>query len=59
MGKVVPGTLQEFLAIYPWDELGMRAELQKIVARDHRNTNGVGIIDETSHVKKGIKTPGV
>ena len=37
-GNVAPRTLQEFLASYPWDELGMRAQLQKIVARDHRAT---------------------
>jgi len=27
MGKVALGTLQEFLASYPWDELGIRAQL--------------------------------
>ena len=58
-GNVAPRTLQEFLASYTWDELGMRTQLQKIVARDHPSVNGVGIIDETSHVKKGTKTPGV
>lgn len=58
-GNIPPRTLQEFLARYPWNELEMRAQLQKIVARDHRSNNSVGIIDETSHVKKGTKTPGV
>lgn len=58
-GSVAPRTLQEFLSSYPWDEQGMRKQLQKIVAKDHQCINSVGIIDETSHVKKGTKTPGV
>lgn len=58
-GSVAPRTLQEFLASYPWDEQGMRSQLHKIVAKDHKCINSVGIIDETSHVKKGTKTPGV
>lgn len=52
-GTVAPRTLQEFLSSYPWDEQGMRSQVQKIVAKDHQCINGVGIIDETSHVKKG------
>lgn len=56
---VPPRTLQEFLASYKWDEHGLRKEVQRIVANEHRSVNSVGIIDETSHVKKGSKTPGV
>jgi SRSO17 transposase len=58
-GSVAPRTLQEFLSSYPWNEHGMRSQLYKIVANDHHCVNSVGIIDETSHVKKGTKTPGV
>jgi SRSO17 transposase len=54
-----PRTLQEFLASYHWDEQGLRNEVQRIVAVEHKCKNSVGIIDETSHVKKGTKTPGV
>jgi SRSO17 transposase len=37
----------------------MRARLQEMVVRDHAGPNSIGIIDETSDVKKGDKTPGV
>lgn len=56
---VAPRTLQEFLAHYRWDEDGMRDRLQEIVRREHAGPNSIGIIDETSDVKKGDKTPGV
>jgi len=62
-------TLQEFLSQHKWDHLKMRDRLQQIV-RDGAPTAGwsggdgcggetIGIIDETSAVKKGDKTPGV
>src|SRR2546422_774544 len=54
-----PRTLQEFLSLLSWDELRMRDRVQKIVAAEHAGTNTVGLIDETSVVKKGTKTPGV
>jgi SRSO17 transposase len=56
-------TLQEFLKDYVWDRDGVRDELQRRVAahlgtvRDPLGT--VGIADETSQLKKGVKTPGV
>ena len=56
---VAPRTLQEFLAHYCWDENRMRDKLQEIVIREHGGPNSIGIIDETSDVKKGDKTPGV
>ena len=52
-------TLQEFLAQHRWDEDGLRRRLIHIVRDEHINSNTVGIIDETSDVKKGDKTPGV
>ena len=52
-------TLQEFLAQHRWDEDGLRRRLIHIVRDEHINSNTVGIIDETSDVKKGNKTPGV
>jgi SRSO17 transposase len=54
-----PRTLQEFLARYKWDENAVRQRVHQIVARDHASPHGVGIIDETSDTKKGVKTPGV
>ena len=37
----------------------MRNKLQKIIAKEHAGKHSIGIIDETSFVKKGTKTPGV
>lgn len=56
---IAPRNLQEFLATYKWDEDGARDRLQQIVIRDHSGPNSIAIIDETSDVKKGDKTPGV
>jgi SRSO17 transposase len=56
---VPPRNLQEFLAHYRWDEGCMRQTLQEIVSREHAGPNSIGVIDETSDVKKGDKTPGV
>jgi SRSO17 transposase len=56
---VAPRTLQEFLSQHKWDEGRMRDRVQELVAREHAGPNSIGIIDETSDVKKGNKTPGV
>lgn len=56
---VPPRTLQEFLAQHRWDEEAVRDRLHQIVVRDHAGPNSVGVVDETSDVKKGDKTPGV
>jgi SRSO17 transposase len=52
-------TLQEFLALLKWDHDRMRDRLQEIVVAEHSGRHPIGIIDETSFVKKGDKTPGV
>ena len=56
---VPPRSLQEFLTPLQWDEQGMRDRMQKIVAAEHTAGVTIGLIDETSFVKKGTKTPGV
>jgi SRSO17 transposase len=56
---VAPRTLQEFLSQHKWNESRMRDRLQEMVVSDHAGPNSIGIIDETSDVKKGDKTPGV
>jgi SRSO17 transposase len=56
---VAPRTLQEFLAQHRWDEDQTRQRLQQIVIKDHSGPHSIGLIDETSDVKKGTKTPGV
>lgn len=51
-----PRTLQEFLGLYRWDESAMRDRLQQRVAERHGDPHSVGLIDETSFVKKGDQT---
>jgi SRSO17 transposase len=51
-------TLQEFLSQHHWNNVRMRDRLQQIVRRDHDGEHSIGLIDETSFVKKGEKTPG-
>ena len=52
-------TLQEFISQHRWQEDLARDRLQDIVATEHAHPHSVGIIDETSFVKQGKKTPGV
>jgi SRSO17 transposase len=60
-------TIQEFLTFHAWDEGRMRDRLQlRLVARDMPapgmpldSLGAIGLVDETSTVKKGTKTPGV
>jgi SRSO17 transposase len=56
---IPPRNLQEFLATYKWGEDRARERLQEMVIREHAAPNSIAIIDETSDVKKGNKTPGV
>jgi SRSO17 transposase len=56
---LAPRTLQEFLSLLSWDETKLRDRVQQIVAAEHAGPSSVGLIDETSFVKKGTKTPGV
>lgn len=56
---VHPRTLQQLLSLHCWDEDLMRRKLQTRVAASHGGRHAIGIIDETSFVKKGDKTPGV
>jgi SRSO17 transposase len=51
-----PRTLQEFLGLLKWDEAALRDRLQRRVARDHADPNSIGVLDETSFVKKGDHT---
>jgi SRSO17 transposase len=52
-------TLQEFLSQHHWDDDRARDCLQGIVRDEHSGPHSIGVIDETSDVKKGDKTPGV
>ena len=53
---VPPRTLQEFLSLLKWDDLGVIDHLQRQVARRHPDPHSIGIIDETSFKKRGQKT---
>jgi SRSO17 transposase len=57
--KVRPRTLQEFLSLLSWDHDRLRDRVQRIVAAEHAGAGSVGIVDETTFVKKGTRTPGV
>ena len=52
-------TLQEFVSQHCWNNDRMRDRVQQIAVRDHAGKHSIGLIDETSFVKKGEKTPGV
>ena len=48
-----PRNLQEFLSLFRWDESAVRDRLQQYVAQRHPHPQSVGVVDETSFVKKG------
>jgi SRSO17 transposase len=56
---VPPRTLQQFLNSLAWDQEQLVDTLAAVVARDHTSLRSIGLIDETSCVKKGDQTPGV
>lgn len=56
---VPPRTLQRFLELVEWDEVQLRDRQQRIVARDHADSEAIGVVDETGHPKKGKHTAGV
>jgi SRSO17 transposase len=56
---LAPRTLQEFVSRLQWDVDRMRDRVQEIVRAEHAGPHGIGLIDETSFVKQGDKTPGV
>jgi SRSO17 transposase len=56
---MAPRTLQEFLSQHRWPEDQLRERFQQVVRDKHSGPHSIGIIDETSFVKKGDKTPGV
>ena len=58
-GGVAPRTLQEFLSQHRWAEDRLRRPIPADRAGEHAGPHSIGIIDETSYVKKGDMTPGV
>jgi SRSO17 transposase len=54
--EVPPRTLQEFLSLSEWDEERLRDRVEEIVVRDHAETQGIIIVDESGHPKRGNQT---
>lgn len=48
--------LQEFLGLYRWDEHRVRNQCQQYVAARYSHPYSVGVVDDTSYVKKGDQT---
>src|SRR5258708_24132706 len=49
-------TLQEFLSWSPWSHVRLRDRVQQVVARDHADSQAIGMIDDSGHPKCGDKT---
>jgi len=52
-------TLQEFLALFAWDEERVSHLLQQQVMDEHASDRAIGVLDSCGHPKQGDKTPGV
>jgi SRSO17 transposase len=59
LAGVPPRSLQEFLSLSKWDHGRVRDRLQEILMAERPGPHAVGLIDESSFVKRGEKTPGV
>ena len=53
-----PRTLQRFVESIKWDELRMRDDSQRLVAREHAHEEAIGCIDESGTAKSGAHTVG-
>ena len=51
-----PRTLQQFLRLDEWDHEKLRDRVQQIVLRDHADGQGIAILDDSGHPKKGMHT---
>ena len=53
-----PRTLQRFVESIKWDELRVRDDSQRLVAREHAHEEAIGCIDESGTAKSGAHTAG-
>jgi len=53
-----PRTLQRFVESIKWDEVGVRDESQRLVARQHAHPEAIGCLDESGTAKSGSETAG-
>jgi SRSO17 transposase len=54
-----PRTLQRFVESIKWDEVHVRNDCQRLVAREHAHAEAIGCIDESGTAKSGVETVGV
>jgi SRSO17 transposase len=59
VGEKDPQQMQRLLYSAKWDEDGTRDELQRFVVEQFGDEEGIGVVDETGFLKKGIKSVGV
>lgn len=52
-------TLEEFFSIHRWSADELRGNVVGKIAREHGSPAGIGVLDETSFVKRGPETVGV
>ena len=53
-----PRTLQRLVESIKWDELRVRNDCQRLVAREHAHAEAIGCIDESGTAKSGAQTVG-
>lgn len=58
-GRVPVRTLQQFMSLHCWDQAAVARRVRERIRTRHGNENAIGVIDETSFAKKGVKTVGV
>jgi len=59
VGDRVPDRMQRLLYRVPWDAEAARDRLQQLVIETFGDEEGIGVVDETSLVKKGTHSAGV
>src|SRR5712692_5646283 len=59
VGDRVPDRMQRLLYRVPWDANAARDRLQQFVIETFADPEGIGVVDETSFLKKGTHSVGV
>ncbi len=59
VGDRIPDRMQRLLYRVPWDADAARDRLQQFVIETFADPEGIGVVDETSFVKKGTHSVGV
>jgi SRSO17 transposase len=59
VGDRIPDRMQRLLYRVPWDAEAARDRMQQFVIETFGDTEGIGVVDETSFLKKGTHSVGV